>query len=101
MHPVSVRELEPGPGCLPPLISRKRGRPKTTRVRKRERQQKKKTKCSNSWCRQEGHNKRSCRTSNDNGVLALGEDSNPEEEEEAIVVKVPVRGRDSRERRRR
>ena len=48
MHPISVRDLEPGLGCLPPLISRKRGRPKTTRIRKRERQQKKKTKCSNS-----------------------------------------------------
>jgi len=47
MHPVIIRELEPGLGCLPPLISRKRGRPKTTRIRKRERYQKKKTKCSN------------------------------------------------------
>jgi hypothetical protein len=101
MYPVSVRELEPGPGCLPPLISRKRGRPKTTRVRKRERHQKKKTKCSNSWCRQEGHNKRSCRTTNDNGLLAEREDSNTGEEEDAIVVEVPIRRRDSRERRRR
>lgn len=93
MRPVSIRGLEPGPGCLPPLISRKRGRPKTTRVRKRERHQKKKTKCSNSWCRQEGHNRRSCRTTNNNGVLALGEESNPVEEEgeeEAIVVELPI-----------
>ena len=34
IHPVIVRDLEPGPGCLPPLISKKRGRPKTTRIRK-------------------------------------------------------------------
>src|SRR3981081_3154462 len=45
IHPVIVRDLEPGPGCLPPLISKKRGRPKTTRIRKQERHQKKK-KCS-------------------------------------------------------
>lgn len=49
MHPVIVRDFEPGPGCLPPLISKKRGRPKTTRIRKQEKFQKKKTKCSNSW----------------------------------------------------
>jgi hypothetical protein len=34
IYPVIVRDLEPGPGCLPPLISTKRGRPKTTRIRK-------------------------------------------------------------------
>ena len=94
-------------GCLPPLISRKRGRPKTTRIRKRERHQKKKTKCSNSWCRQEGHNKRSCRTVNDNRVLAEGEDSDieveadAEVEAEAIVVDVPIRRRGIREHKRR
>jgi hypothetical protein len=36
MHPVIVRDLEPGPGCLPTLISKKRGRPQTTRIRKEE-----------------------------------------------------------------
>jgi hypothetical protein len=61
-------------GCLPPLISRKGGRPKTTDTRKRERHQKKKTKYSNSWCGQEGHNKRSCRIGNDNRVLVEGEE---------------------------
>jgi hypothetical protein len=101
MHPISIRELEPGLGCLPPLISRKRGRPKTTRVRKRERHQKKKTRCSNLWCRQEGHNKRSCRTANDDEVLADREDSDAEGEAEAIVVEVPIRRRGSRGRRRR
>jgi hypothetical protein len=91
MCSVSIRELEPGSGCLPPLISRKRGRPKTARVCKTKRYQRKKTKCSNLWCGQEGHNKRSCRTANNNRVLALGEDSNAKkEEEEAIVVKVPI-----------
>ena len=95
MHPISIRDLEPGLGCLPPLISRKRGRPKTTRIRKREMQQKKKTKCSNSWCRQEGHNKRSCRTAS--RVLVRGEDSNTEGED--VVVNVPSTR--SRARRRR
>jgi hypothetical protein len=33
IHPVIVRDLEPGPGCLPSLISKKRGRPKTIRIR--------------------------------------------------------------------
>jgi hypothetical protein len=31
---VIVRDLEPGPGCLPPLISTKRGRVKTILIRK-------------------------------------------------------------------
>jgi hypothetical protein len=97
MHPVIVRDLEPGPRCLPPLISKKRGRPKTTRIRKQERPQKKKTKCSNSWCRQEGHNKRSCRTVNDNVALEQGEDSDPEVEaeevSEAIIVEVQWRSK--------
>jgi hypothetical protein len=47
IHPVIVRDLELGPGCLLPLISKKRGRLKTIRIRKQERHQKKK-KCSNS-----------------------------------------------------
>ena len=107
IYPIIIWELKPGPGCLPPLISRKRGRPKTTRIRKRERHQKKKTKCSNSWCRQEGHNKRSCRTVNDNRVLAEGEESDieveveAEVEAEAIVVDVPIRRRGIREHTRR
>ena len=103
MHPIIIRELEPGPGCLLPLISRKRGPPKTTHIRKRERHQKKKTKCSNSWCRQEGHNKHSCRTVNDNRVLAEEDegDIEAEAEGEAIVVDVPIRRRGIRERTRR
>lgn len=80
----------------PPLISRKRGRSKTTRVRKRERHQKKKTKCSNSWCKQEGHDKRSCRTANVNRALVERVDSSNKEEEEVIVVEVPIRRRHSR-----
>jgi hypothetical protein len=102
LHLVIVQDLEPGPGCLPTLISKKRGRPKTTRIRKQERHQKKKTRCSNLWCRQEGHNKRSCRTAKDNRV-AQREDSDPEVEVEveARVVDIPIRRRGSRERRRR
>jgi hypothetical protein len=110
IHPVIVRDLEPGPDCLPPLISKKRGRPKTTRIRKQERHKKRKTKCSNSWCRQEGHNKHSCRTANNSRVLTQREDNSDTEveeeaeaeaEAEAIVVDVPIRRRSSRERRRR
>ena len=105
IHLVIVRDLELGPGCLPPLISKKRGRPKTTRIRKQDRHQKKKTRCSNLWCRQEGHNKRSCRTANDNRVLAQREDSDTEVEVEveveSRVVDIPIRRRGSRERRRR
>lgn len=65
---VIVRNLELGPGCLPPLISKKNGRPKTIRIRKQERYRKKKTRYSNLWCIQEGHNKRSCRTANDSRI---------------------------------
>jgi hypothetical protein len=36
IYPVIVRELEPGPGCLPPLIVKKRGCLKTRRVCKQE-----------------------------------------------------------------
>ena len=104
MHPVIVRDLEPGPGCLPPLISKK-GRRKTKRIREQERSQKKKTKCSNLCCRQEGHNKRSRRTANDDIVLEQGQQSDPETEaeeaSEAINVEAPIRRRGSRERRRR
>jgi hypothetical protein len=32
IYPVIVRDLELGPGCLLPLISKKRGRPKTTYI---------------------------------------------------------------------
>jgi hypothetical protein len=70
---------------------KKKGPSETTGIRKRERQQKKKTKCSNPWCRQEGHNKRSCRTVNDSRVLAEREESDIEAEAEAIVVDVPIR----------
>jgi hypothetical protein len=35
MYQVIIRDLKPGPGCLPSLISKKRGHPKTTRIRKR------------------------------------------------------------------
>jgi hypothetical protein len=105
IHPVTVRDLEPGPGCLPPLISKRRGHPKTTRIRKQKRPHKKKTKCSNLWYRQEGHNKRSCRTANDNMAPEQGEESDPvveaEDVSEAIIFDVPIRRRGSRERRRR
>jgi hypothetical protein len=97
IHPVIVRDLEPGPGCLLPLISKKRGRPKTTRIRKQDRHQKKKTRCSNFWCRQEGHNKRSCRTANDNRVLAQREDSDTEVEiipQRRVRVRSKVRSMD-------
>jgi hypothetical protein len=61
--------------------------------------------CSNLWCRQEGHNKRSCRTANDSRISAQGEESDTETEvetdAEVIVVDIPMRRRGSRERRRR
>jgi hypothetical protein len=104
MHQVIVRDLEPGPGCILPLISENRGCPKTTRIRKQERHQKKKTRCSNFWCIQEGHNKRSCRTAKDSRSSAQREDSDTEAEVEAvlavIVVEVPIRRRGGRGRRR-
>lgn len=81
IRPVIVRDLEPGPGCLPPLISKKRGRPKTTRIRKQEKPQK------------EGHNKRSCRTANYDMVLAHGQENDPKAE--------AIRRRSGRECRRR
>jgi hypothetical protein len=40
MHSVSVREIKPGSSCLPPLIPRKRGRPKMIRALKREKHRK-------------------------------------------------------------
>jgi hypothetical protein len=93
IYPVIVRDLEPGPGCLPPFISKKRRCPKTIRIRKYERYRKEKTRCSNLWytVRQEGHNKRSCITANDSRISAQGEDSDTEAavetDAEAIVVK--------------
>jgi hypothetical protein len=47
---------------LPPLLTRKRGRPQKQRLRKRVQKQSKQTRCSNPWCRQPGHNKRKCVT---------------------------------------
>jgi hypothetical protein len=91
---------------------KRRGRPKSTRVRKRDRHQKKKTKCSNSWCRQESHNKRSCKTANDDGGLTGRHNSDVEAETEVekeveaeaergtIIIDVSIRTRGIGERRR-
>ena len=105
MHPVIVRCLEPGSSCLPPPISKKRNRPRTTRIRKQERPRKKEAKCSNMWGRQESHNKRSCRTANDNMASQEGEDSDSEvqaeEVLETIIVWVLIQRCGNRECRRR
>jgi hypothetical protein len=47
---------------LPPLVKRRQGRPKIKRIRKSVALQDRQNKCSNPWCRQKGHNKRSCQT---------------------------------------
>ena len=47
---------------LPPLVIRKRDRPQKQRLRKRVQKQSKQIRCSNPWCRQLGHNKRKCAT---------------------------------------
>lgn len=82
-----------------------RGHPKTIRSRKQESYREKKTRYSSWLCRNEVHNKRSCRTANDSRILAQREDSDTEAEVEAeaevIVVAVPKRRRGSRQRRRR
>jgi hypothetical protein len=46
----------------PPLVLAKRGRPLLKRIRNRTALQDRRNKCSNSWCRQRGHNKRRCTT---------------------------------------
>ena len=61
------------------------------------------------WSRQEGHNKKSCRTANDNRSLVQGDNSDTgtatDTERmpvaEAIVVEIPIRRRGNRLRRRR
>jgi hypothetical protein len=47
---------------LPPLVIQKRDRPQKQRLRKRVQKQSKQIRCSNPWCRQLGHNKRKCTT---------------------------------------
>jgi hypothetical protein len=46
----------------PPIVTRRAGRPPTKRVRKRTALQDRTNRCSNIWCRESGHNKRSCQT---------------------------------------
>ena len=55
--PISIENLPSMPGYLPPLLVRKRGRPKTKRHRKGE-QQRQARKCGR--CREIGHNTRIC-----------------------------------------
>jgi hypothetical protein len=44
----------------PPLVTRRAGRPPAKRIRKRTGLQDRTNRCSNVWCRERGHNKRSC-----------------------------------------
>lgn len=57
MPPISIDNLPPDPNILPPLIVKKRGRPKEKRIKKGA-LKRKQTKCSS--CLQLGHNKRRC-----------------------------------------
>jgi hypothetical protein len=54
--PISMQDIPCFPSLLPPLVVRKRGRPRVRRIRKRERYQDGQRKCGNSWFRQLGHN---------------------------------------------
>ena len=57
MPPLSIENLPSDPSILPPLIAKKRGRPRVKRIRKGA-LKRKQTKCTN--CLQLGHNKRRC-----------------------------------------
>jgi hypothetical protein len=57
MPPLSIENLPSDPNILPPLIAKKRGRPRVKRIRKGA-LKRKQTKCTN--CLQLGHNKRRC-----------------------------------------
>ena len=57
MPPLSIESLPSDPNILPPLITKKRGRPREKRIRKGALKQKQ-TRCTN--CLQLGHNKRHC-----------------------------------------
>jgi hypothetical protein len=58
----------------PPLVTRRAGRPPTKRVRKRTALQDRTNRCSNVWCRERGHNKRSCQTVETEGEVIDRED---------------------------
>jgi hypothetical protein len=66
-------------GTLPLLVTRKRGRPQKQRLRKRVQKQSKQIRCSNRWCRQLGHNKRKC-TTTQKEIEAIDRDSGSEVE---------------------
>jgi hypothetical protein len=57
MPPLSIENLPSDPKILPPLIAKKRGRPRVKRIRKGALKRKQR-KCTN--CLQLGHNKRRC-----------------------------------------
>ena len=88
------------PSLLPPLVVRKRGRPRVRRIRKRERYQDGQRKCGNSWCRQLGHNTRTCDTTEDDESSRKAESDTESEEgfldlvedaREAALAKRPSR----------
>jgi hypothetical protein len=66
---------------------RKRGRPRVRRVRKRGRYQDGQRKCGNSWCRQLGHNARTCDTAEDQGSSGESESETEPEAEFPELVK--------------
>jgi hypothetical protein len=86
---------------LPPLVIQKRGRPQKQRLRKRVQKQSKQIRCSNPWCRQLGHNKRKCTTTQKEGIAidrnfgydaeisALSEVSS-DEAESGIIAESPI-----------
>jgi hypothetical protein len=81
LPPVTMQDIPCFPNLLPPLVVRKRGRPRVRRMRKRERYQDGQRKCGNSWCRQLGHNARTCDTAEDDESSGE-EESDTESEEE-------------------
>ncbi|PVH75542.1 hypothetical protein DL98DRAFT_643906 [Cadophora sp. DSE1049] len=76
-----------GKNLLPPIVVRKRGRPRVRHMRKRERYQDGQRKCGNSWCRQLGHNTRACDTAEDQESSGESEPETESEEEFPELVK--------------
>jgi SWIM zinc finger len=87
LPPISAQDIPCFPDLLPPLVVRKRGRPRVRRMRKRERYQDGQRKCGNSWCRQLGHNTRTCDTAQDQESSGESESETESEEEFPELVK--------------
>jgi hypothetical protein len=86
---------------LPPLVIQKRGRPQKQRLRKRVQKQSKQIRCSNPWCRQLGHNKRKCTTTQKEGMaidrnfgydaeISAPSEVSSDEAESGIIAESPI-----------